>query len=144
MSQKIGMNCKLFRNTGSYGSPTWVEVPTVRDATLSCERTEADASYRGGGGFENVMWTLMKINVEADMVWDTADAGFAAIRAAFFANTPIEFMALDGANSSGSQGVRATMGVGKFNRAEPLAGIAAAAISLKPYPSANNPAWVTI
>jgi hypothetical protein len=37
MSIKLGRNCKAYYNTGSYASPTWVEITLVRDLTTNLD-----------------------------------------------------------------------------------------------------------
>src|SRR5581483_12132933 len=121
MSVKLGLEARLFRNTGNYATPTWSEMKNVKDLTLSVEAGEADATTRGNNGWKATLATLKDGSIEFEMVWDTADAGFTAIRTAFFANTPVEFAVLDGdATATGSQGLRASMAITKFNRNEPL------------------------
>jgi len=41
MSAKLGMEAKLYRNTGSYESPVWAEVENVKDLALNLEAGEA-------------------------------------------------------------------------------------------------------
>ncbi len=31
----LGFQCKLYRNTGTYGAPTWTEVTRIRDNKLN-------------------------------------------------------------------------------------------------------------
>ena len=33
MAIRLGLNAKLYRNTGSYASPTWNEIGNVKDVT---------------------------------------------------------------------------------------------------------------
>ena len=55
MSAKLGLDCVLHRNTGSYATPTWNACPNVKDLTLSMEKSEADVTTRASGGWR---WTL--------------------------------------------------------------------------------------
>jgi hypothetical protein len=112
MPAKLGLDAKLYRNTGVFATPVWDLVGNVRDLTLSLEAGEADVSTRSNNGWRATVGTLKDASLEFEMVWDTADADFTAIRDAFFNNTNIEFAVMDGlitgAGSSGSQGLRAT------------------------------------
>src|SRR5690606_24111934 len=121
MGVKLGLDAKLYRNTGTYASPTWNEVKNVKDLTLNLEAGEADVSTRGNGGWRANIATLKDASLEFEMVWDTADDDFTAIRTAFLTNAAIEFAVLDGAsNASGAQGLRASMAITNFSRSEPL------------------------
>ena len=42
MPVKLGLDAKLFQNTGTYATPTWDEITNVRDLTLNLEAGEAD------------------------------------------------------------------------------------------------------
>ena len=58
MGVKLGLHAKLYRNTGSGGTPAWNEIPNVRDVTLNLETGEADVSTRGNGGWRANIGTL--------------------------------------------------------------------------------------
>jgi len=140
----IGLNCVLYRNTGSFGTPVWDVVGNVRDNTLSLETGEADVTTRTNNGWRAVIATLKTASVEFEMVWDNADADFTAIRTAFLTNASLEFLILDGLVATvGSQGLRATCMIGKFTRSEPLEDAVKASVSIKPTFSANAPSWWT-
>ena len=42
----IGADCKLYRNTGSYGSPTWVEIDIIGTLNHNRSFAEGDISMR--------------------------------------------------------------------------------------------------
>ncbi len=144
MGVKLGMDAKLYRNTGSYGSPVWNEVKNVKDVTLNLEAGEADVTTRGNGGWRANIATLKDASLEFEMVWDTADDDFTAIRTAFLTNAAIEFAVLDGpVATSGSQGLRASMAITNFSRAEPLEEAIKVSVTAKPTYATNPPEWMT-
>ena len=144
MGVRLGLDAKLFRNAASYDTPDWQELKNVKDLTLNVEAGEADASTRGNGGWRAILASLKDGSIEFEMVWDTADAGFTAIKDAFFNNTPIEFAALDGdVATAGSQGLRATMAITNFSRNEPLEEAITVSITAKPTYSEHPPEWMT-
>ncbi|MHB8973306.1 MAG: hypothetical protein ACYC3X_24050 [Pirellulaceae bacterium] len=71
MSVKLGLDAKMFRNTGTHAAPVWNEIKNVRDVTLSLETGEADATTRGNNGWRATVATLKDGSVEFDMVWDS-------------------------------------------------------------------------
>ena len=145
MAIKLGLDAKLYRNTGNYAAPAWNEVKNVKDLTLNLEAGEADVSTRGNGGWRANIATLKDASLEFEMVWDTADDDFTAIRTAFLTNSPIEFAVLDGAsNASGAQGLRASMAITNFSRSEPLEEAIKVSVTAKPTYSANAPEWMTV
>ena len=144
MSTRLGMDAKLYRNTGSFGSPTWTEVTNVKDLTLNLEKGEADVTTRANGGWRATVGTLKDASIEFQMVWDTVDAGFDAIRQAFFNNTPIEFAVMDGdITDPDSEGLRATFDIFNFTRNEALEEAIMVDVSIKPTYADNAPEWIT-
>lgn len=145
MAHVLGLDCKLYRNTADYASPTWVEVSNARDVTLTLEAGEADVTTRANGGWEAIVAALRKGAVEFEMIWNKSDAGFAAIRTAFLNRTSIDFAVMDGAIATvGSEGLRATMAVIKFTRMEELAEAVKASVTLKPTYADHAPEWLTV
>lgn len=145
MGVKLGMDAKLYRNTGTYATPTWNEVVNVKDVTLNLEAGEADVTTRGNAGWRANIATLKDASLEFEMVWDTADDDFTAIRTAFLSNGSVEFAVMDGdIETAGSQGLRATMSITNFSRSEPLEEAIKVSVTAKPTYATNAPEWMTI
>lgn len=145
MGVKLGMEAKLFRNSGSYASPTWAEMDNVKDLTLNLEAGEADVTTRGNNGWRATVASLKDGSIEFEMVWDTADAAFTAIQQAYFGNTPVEFAVMDGPiTQAGSQGLRASFSITKFSRNEPLEEAITVSVTAKPTYSEHAPEWMTV
>ena len=148
MAIRLGLNAKLYRNTGTYASPTWNEIGNVKDVTLNLESAEADVTVRANNGWRATVPTLKDASVEFEMVWDTADEDFQAIRDAYLNNTTLEVLALDGpvsgAGSTGNQGLRAVCNVTGFSRSEPLEEALSVSVTVKPAYSANPPTWFVV
>ena len=145
MGIKLGMEAKLYRNTGTYAVPVWAEMGNVRDLTLNLQTGEADVTVRQNGGWKASVATLKDASIEFEQLWDTSDAGFTAIQDAYFNNTSIEFAVMDGPiDESGSQGLRATMSILNFTREEPLEEAIKAKVSCKPTYAANAPQWMVV
>lgn len=80
-----------------------------------------------------------------EMVWDTGDAGFTAIKNAYFINTKIGFAVMDGdITASGSQGLQADFSITNFSRKEALEEALAVSVTAKPTYSTTAPQWVTV
>jgi hypothetical protein len=145
MAVKLGLDARLYRNTGTYASPTWNEIKNVKDVTLSLETSEADVTTRGNAGWRATVATLKDGSIEFEMVWDTTDDDFAAIRDAFLNRAAIEFAVMDGdITVSGSQGLRATCVVTNFTRNEALEEAITVSVTVKPTYSVNPPSWVVV
>ena len=145
MGVKLGLEAKLYRNSGSYASPTWSEVKPVKDVTLNLEAGEADVTTRGNGGWRAVIAALKDASLEFELVWDTADAAFTAIRTAFLTGGALEFAAMDGdIETAGSEGLRATMAILNFSRAEPLEEAIKVSVTVKPTYAEHPPEWLVV
>jgi predicted secreted protein len=144
MAIKLGMDAKLYRNTGTYAVPVWDLIGNVKDLTLSIESGEADVTTRGNSGWRATVGTLKEASIEFDMIWDTTDTDFTAIKTAFFANTLIDFAVLDGpSGTAGSQGLRAECSIISFSRNETLEEALTVSVTAKPSYSTNAPTWMT-
>lgn len=142
MGFRLGKDCKLYRNSGSYASPSWEEVDIARDVTLNLESGEADVTTRGSAGWRENVPVLRDASVDMQMVWDPGSDHFEAFRDAFLNGTGIECLVLDGdVATSGSQGLRATMMVSSFSRSEALEEASLVDVSIKPMRSDNPPEW---
>jgi predicted secreted protein len=145
MGIRLGFEAKLYRNTGDFATPVWVEMTNVKDLTLNLEKGEVDATTRGNNGWEAIVAGLKRGSIEFEMVWDTQDAGFTAIQEAFFNDTAIEVAAMDGdITAAGTQGLRASMEVINFSRSEPLEEALTVSVTIKPAYSANPPQWMKV
>lgn len=145
MAVKLGLDGKLYRNTGTYATPTWNEIKNVRDVTLNLETAEADVTTRGNNGWRATVATLKDGSVEFEMVWDSADDDFSAIRDAFLNKTAVELAVMDGdITVTGNQGLRASFMVTKFSRNEPLEEAITVSVTVKPTYATNAPTWMTI
>jgi Phage tail tube protein len=148
MGLKLGLDGKLYRNTGTFASPTWDLITNVKDVTLNLETGEADVSTRGNNGWRATVGTLKDASIEFDLIWDTSDADFTAVKDAFFNGTTIEFAVMDGlitgAGSTGSQGLRATCRINNFSRNEALEEAITVSVTAKPTYSTNPPQWMVV
>ncbi len=140
----IGLDCKLYRNTGSYSTPVWNEIVNIGDVTIPLSKGEAETSTRGSK-WKTRRGTLKDASIDFQLKKVTGDDDFAALLAAFVDGTPIELLALDGPiGTAGSQGLRATCEIFKFDEGQPLENVVAFDVSAKPCQSANEPAWYTV
>ena len=142
---RIGLDCKLYRNAGSYETPEWIEIDHVKNVTTNLGGADADVSTRGTGGFRANKKTLKEISLDFDLESVVADENFSVLQAAYFNDTNIEFLVLDGdVETAGSSGVRFTGQVFQFNRSEGLEDPVMAAVNVKPTLAANDPEFYEV
>lgn len=143
MSVRLSLNAKFYRNTGTYGTPTWTEIEAVKDLSLADSMTEADVTARKHGGFRAMVAALRELGVEFDMPNIVADVDLLALRAAYNARTPIEFAVMDDAiATSGAHGVRFTGNIFQRNRDEKIEDAQMFSFSVKPTDADNAPSEV--
>jgi len=140
MPIKLGMEATLLYKTGGQGGVgDWTAMDNVRDVTLSLEAGEADVTTRANAGWRATVATLKEASVEWEMVWDTADAGFTAIKDAFFDNDVIGLQILD---ESDGQGLQADFSITNFSRNEALEEAITVSVTAKVTYSDTAPAWI--
>jgi len=144
MAVVAGLNCKLYRNTGTYGSPTWNEIVNVRDVTLNQTSDSADASKRASAFKINVA-TLKDLSCNFEMVYVSGDDDWTTLKTAYYGSTVIEFAVLNGGSAvSGTLGVRFSAQVKDFTISQGLNDVEKAAVVLTVAQSSNDPSEMTV
>ena len=140
MAIKLGMEAALkYKVGGQGGAGAWTALGNTRDVTLNLEAGEADVTTRANNGWRATVATLKEASVEFEMVWDTADAGFTAIKNAFFNNDPIGLQILDDA---AGQGLQADFSITNFSRSEALEEAITVSVTAKVTYSTTAPSWI--
>ena len=137
MSIKLGMEAKLYY--GAAGATATSELTNVKDVTLNLESGEADVTTRANAGWRATVGTLKTGSVEFEMIWDSDDLGFTAIKDAYFNNEPIALAILD---EAGGEGLDADFSITSFSRKEALEEAITVSVTAKPTYSTRAPAWV--
>lgn len=146
MPVTLGLDCKLFKNTSSWGSPTFAEIEDVKDVTLTLEKATADVTTRANDGWRATRSTLKDANLEFDYIPnpDRADSitDFEFLRDAWLNDSNIELWVADGPSATvGTQGLRAIWNVINMNEKQELEGAKMYSFSLKPTLGSNAPTW---
>ena len=135
MAFRLGKDAKAYIAGATAGFANLVEMTNVKDLTLNHETGEADTTTRANAGWRSTMATLREATAEFEMVWDSADANFAKIQAAWMASTTLEaaFLTGDvaGAPDPGIQGPYAHWSVTNFSRSEPLEEAITVSVTMK-------------
>ena len=145
MSNRIGLDAKLYRNTGTWAVPTWVEITSAREVTLNLEKAMAEVMSRASQ-WKRVLPALKDASVEFELLYDGADDSFTAVKDAWLAGTHIDLAIMDGdITVAGTQGFRAEMHIASFSRAEPLEEPLTASVTVRPAAdTTNDPEWMVI
>ena len=96
MTKRLGGDCKLYRNSGTYGSPTWNEITNVEDLSQPMTRGQGEFKTRGSK-FILKKNGKIDLGVEFKLVVDKSDDDYSVLRDGFLADpaTVIEFAIMD-------------------------------------------------
>ncbi len=144
MAFRLGMQgVTNYKTGGIAGGGSWTALTNIRDLTLGLTTGVADMTTRANNGWRAQIATLREATINWDMVWDTADAGFTAIKTAFLTNAVIGLQIYDG-SAEGSQGLQADVMITGFERDESLEeGMKVSVTAVIAY-SATAPTWETV
>ena len=138
----VGTECRIYRNTGTWATPTWVEVDNVRDVNLPDEWNTAEFKTRGNTVIRHKRTTRnrsVSLQMEHDPSVSANDANFEAFTDAMYDESgdagdgTIELALMNGdITVSDIQGVRGVWLVTKMDEAEPLEDAQLWDIEIKP------------
>lgn len=138
----MNWQCKAYRNSGTYGTPTWVLVDNMGAVKVTDERGEVEVPLRSAGVFEGYLAGRRKLKIEFEMLYNPADASQTALRAAYDteSQTGIDMAFMDQAiATAGSSGLRALWIVSKCTEiVDDLGKPVMVAVSLVPSALASN------
>lgn len=152
MSYVLGFNGKAYFSTTLLDGANTdavlaaaTELTNLRDVTLNLSKGQADVTTRATSGWEARAGVLKDGTVDFQMLWDTADEGFEAIKNAWLATEAIPpiptgevalFFLDQDRNVSGAQGLAANFSVLDFSRSEALreAFMADVSVSVSTFP----------
>ena len=120
-----GMDCKLYFNSGSFGTPTWAVVDAVENANYEISWAEISSNRRGNSGWETSEPGLRSARLNVTFIKDKDDATFELLRAAAEAEPPtaVELVAYDGASGAGSDGLDAMWRPLQWNEGQEIDGV---------------------
>jgi hypothetical protein len=135
----VGVKAKIYRNTGTYGSPTWVAMDLVKDVSVGMPWDMVDASVRGSR-VKLYAPTQTDFSINMSMRIDYADTAYLAIRAASVSATAQDLLVLDGAvTEEGAQGFRADFHVSLTAQDQAIGNVLYDSFDLKPGVATNYP-----
>ncbi len=139
-----GVECRIYLNTGSYGTPTWAEFVCLKDTTISLDFGEVDATCRGGGGYKQSAVTLTSLEVSGSAIKEKADTTFVAMESAAVGKTVVDLLVMDGVRTSAdSDGWRFDGQIFSWTENQPLEDIVTVDFTIKPARSVNATAAVS-
>ena len=115
-----GIDCKVYRNTGTYASPTWALVNPTIEVTVNLENSTFDASNRDSN-YRLQLPALTDISVDFRFHKDKDDADFLALETAAQTRANLDLLILDGLQTvAASDGWRILGFFSSWTEAQPL------------------------
>jgi len=141
----------LYRNTGSYTTPTWSEIDEVGDVSISdLSRGTAELKRRASDFTKNLATLIQAISIEFRLHHGLDATTFSALVTNFFAGTVQEFAIMDGPiATAGSQGLRCPCLIEQFPWDQPLEDVSGHDVRLttayweSPAGTEVDPVWYT-
>lgn len=123
---KTGHKMKAYRNTGTYASPTWVEVAEIGDLSIpDLSMGLAELKRRAKDWTKNLPSLIQSVAVEFRLHHGLDATNFDAIRTAFFAGTAEEWAIMNGSiTTTSNEGLRIPVLVEQFPWDQPLEEVA--------------------
>lgn len=149
MSEKVGLEMKLYRNTGTFGVPVWSEVGCARAVSRNGAAAVADLSARKHGVFQVQRKAQVQLSWSVELLADEDDTEFAAWYAAYMGagDQTFEVALMNGdIATSANKGIRCRVDITQFSQNEPLADgvIANAEIVAAPFATGEGPQLYTV
>lgn len=140
----VAVKAKLYRNSGTYGSPTWAALDLVKDVSTGSPWDMVDASVRGSR-VKLYAPTQIDFAINMTMRIDYADTGYQAIRAAAVSAAALDLLVLDGAiTEEGAQGFRADFHVSLTAQDQAIGNVLYDSFDLKPGVATNYPKAIVV
>ncbi len=140
----LGGECKLYRNSGTYGSPTWNEITNVEDLSMPNSKGRGEFKVRGSK-YVKKRGAKIEAALNWKQIYDPGDDDFTVLLGSMNSGTILDLACVDGAiATSGTQGLRADMEVMEFPLDEPLESGVSIAVVAEVAISANEPTWMTV
>ena len=148
MAKILGMSCKAYFAAAVLGGAVtpanadWTEMDNLKDVTKSLSTDKADVTTRANSGWKQNMATLKDGSVKFEMLWDSEDEGFDAIRDAWLASSEIGMAFMNGdIETGGKEGLVGNFVISGFEETEPLSDAVAVSVTADP---SSETEWYTV
>jgi hypothetical protein len=139
MAHVMGFNCKLYRNTATFGSPSWDEVTIIREVKVMNKRDKSEATTRGDA-VRTYGVGRSDLSITFKLKDDNTHADYVAIRDAFLDASDLDLWAMDGTLGAAgtAEGPRGDWKVVGFDRNEDDEGVVFFDIECVPSADSSN------
>lgn len=147
MALEVGLDLKLYRNTGTYGTPVWNEVTIAQDLNFKVTKERLEATLRGAAWTTNAAGAL-KAELPLTILCDQTIDDYDVLRdAAVTRATTLDIAMANGAiATTGTRYMRMISAVFDWDKGEPVNGISTVSCTLAPAYNTSQaaPAYTTV
>jgi hypothetical protein len=142
---RVGIKCKLYRNTATYAAPTWDEITCVSDLKVDRKWNEG-AFVTRESRVELTMKTFLQLSLTGKVkVENTAASDYVVLDDALNADTVLDIMVLNGPQTENDvRGYRFDAQVFDGSQDQGTGAVLMDDVVIKPTPSANKPKKVVV
>lgn len=145
--KKLGRECVLARNTGTYANAAWNTVGNVIDLNHKDSAAKGDVSDRSSN-FKKYRRGLRDVSATFKLRYDSADDDHVYLRAAYANAALTDFFIADGStNTTNTAGPRFWAQVTEFSHDQPLEDGVTVNVEICPCNDTTNtdePTWYTV
>ena len=145
MADRLGIKCKAYRNTATYGSPTWSEMTHISDFTVNITWDEADGSSRLSRVKMSAK-TMLGLEFSGKIKTNLSDANYVAVRDAMYGDGVLDILVMeDGDNATeNNTGFRCDVQVFQGNMDQGMQASLYKDFVMKPAATDNLPQLATV
>jgi len=141
---RIGILSHLYANSGTYGSPSWLDIDLVSDLAVNPTYNEGESTARRTlvQTFEP---TTLALELPGKIRVDRTDEAFLLLEQAFHNRLVLDLMALNGASDQNlSSGYRFDGRIFGFSEDQAMGNVLFKEFTIKPCASTNLPKFVAV
>jgi hypothetical protein len=140
----VGVNEKLYRNTGTYGSPVWSLINIATDVNILADKSMAEVKARLSTIVKNLP-AMKTLGIEFTILGDTSVTDYDTLRDAYMNDTMIEFAVADQPiANSGCEYYRQQSYLSSFPIDQKLEDAQTAKVKADVAYTANDPSFVNV
>lgn len=140
----LAINAKIYRNTATFGTPTWVAVSLFENVSVDPRYVESASNSRDSP-FERVAATMAGCSITGRLKVKPGDAGYEALMDAFALRTPVDLLVLNAAKETeGARGVRGEFYVMAAGEDQTIQNRLYRDLELKLADTDNPPKWAKV
>lgn len=140
----LAINAVMYRNTGTWGSPTWTACPEFENVNIQPRYQEGPSNSRDSL-FEMTSVTLAGVTITARLKVKPGNTNYEALMDAFALATTVDLLILDASNTTvGARGFRGECHLVAAGDDQGITNRLYRDLEIKPADTDNAPKWAKV